>query len=182
MWRSVTRSFRYAGRGLQLALRSHFNMRVHLALAGLVAVAAAWADVSAMEAAILIVCAMVVLAAELFNTAIEVLVDLHVGEQYHVLAGRAKDLAAAAVLVTALGAAVIGAVVLGPPALRAVAAGYLDRVGAARLVGLVAVCALSAGVAGRQGQMRTARRVASHIAGRKAADAAPDQRSSRGST
>jgi diacylglycerol kinase len=54
-----------------------------------------------------------VLGAEAFNTALESLADAAVPEQ-HPLVGAAKDLAAGAVLVTAMGAAVVGLLVLGP--------------------------------------------------------------------
>jgi diacylglycerol kinase len=155
MWRSVLRSFSYAGRGLRLGVRSHMNMRIHLAIAALVALVAVWAGVSAPEAVVLVLCVTIVLAAELFNSAIEVLVDLQVGEQFHVLAGHAKDLAAAAVLVTAGGAAVAGAIVLGKPVLQAVGSGNLDLAGAARLAGLATVSAASLGVIGRHGRART---------------------------
>jgi len=116
---SVWQSFRFAGRGLQDAVWSQRNMRVHVALAAVVTVMAVWLDLPAAEAVALVIAMAVVLAAELFNSALEILVDMVVGEQYHVLAGRAKDIGAAAVLVTAAGAAIAGLLVLG----RRVAAG-----------------------------------------------------------
>ena len=116
---SLWQSFRFAGRGLQEAVWSQRNMRVHVALAAVVTVMAVWLDLPAAEAVALVIAMAVVLAAELFNSALEILVDLVVGEQYHVLAGRAKDIGAAAVLVTAAGAAIAGLLVLG----RRVAAG-----------------------------------------------------------
>lgn len=150
------RSFGYAGRGLRLAVRSHPNMRIHLALTVAVAAAAVWAGVSALEAAILVLCVVAVLGAELFNTAIEVLVDLQVGERYHVLAAHAKDLAAAAVFVAAIGAAAAGAFALGPSVLRALSAGWFDRPSAARLAALAVVWTMSVVLAGRPGPGRTA--------------------------
>ncbi len=51
--------------------------------------------------------------AELLNTAVEAVVDL-VSPEYHPLAGRAKDVAAGAVLVVALAALVVGLLVFGP--------------------------------------------------------------------
>ena len=48
-----------------------------------------------------------VIAAELFNTAFEVLID-HLHPEEHPLIGRAKDVSAAAVLVTALGTGLAG--------------------------------------------------------------------------
>ena len=54
------------------------------------------------------------LAVELLNSALEALTDL-VSPEHHPLAGQAKDLAAGAVLVTAIGAVVVGLLILGPP-------------------------------------------------------------------
>ena len=54
-----------------------------------------------------------VLAAEAFNTAVETLADA-VKPERHPLVGRAKDLAAAGVLLTAGGAAAVGLIVFGP--------------------------------------------------------------------
>jgi len=139
---SLWQSFRFAGRGLQDAVWSQRNMRVHVALAAIVTVMAVWLELPAAEAVALVIAMAVVLAAELFNSALEILVDLVVGEQYHVLAGRAKDIGAAAVLVTAAGAAIAGLLVLG----RRVAAGFigssLDALLFGRAGALVLVLAL----------------------------------------
>ena len=62
---------------------------------------------------IVILCIGVVIAAELFNTAIEKLVDL-VSPQQHPVAGQVKDIAAGAVLVCAATAAIIGLIVFIP--------------------------------------------------------------------
>jgi diacylglycerol kinase (ATP) len=56
---------------------------------------------------------MVVMAAEGFNTSIEKVVDL-VSPEYHPIAGMAKDIAAGAVLITAIGAAIIGLIIFIP--------------------------------------------------------------------
>ena len=57
-----------------------------------------------------------VLAAELLNTAIEAVVDL-VSPEYHELAEKAKDIAAGAVLLSAILVTIIGAALLAPPLL-----------------------------------------------------------------
>jgi diacylglycerol kinase len=90
-------------------------MRIHVVLASTVVVLAAWLGLSPVETGLLVLCMAAVLGAELLNTAVEVIVDLQVGDNRHALAGRAKDLSAAAVLVVAAGAAVVGLIVLGPP-------------------------------------------------------------------
>ena len=101
-------SFRHAGRGLAWALRSQANLRVHLAAALVVLVAALLLRFSPLEFVGLTLCFAIVIAAELFNTALEVLID-YAWPEHHPMIGRAKDVAAAAVLTAAVGAAVVGA-------------------------------------------------------------------------
>src|SRR3990172_8466079 len=139
---SLWQSFRFAGRGLQDAVWSQRNMRVHVALAALVTVMAVWLDLPAAEAVALVIAMAVVLAAELFNSALEILVDLVVGEQYHVLAGRAKDIGAAAVLVTAAGAAIAGLVVLGRRVVAGLSGSSFDALLFGRAGALALVLAL----------------------------------------
>ncbi len=106
-------SFRFAFRGLADVVRSQPNARIHLLAAIAAAATAIWLQVSAIEWVALVVCIAGVLALEAANTAIEHLTDL-VSPDFHPLAGKAKDAAAAAVLVMALGAAIVGMVIFGP--------------------------------------------------------------------
>lgn len=144
MRHSLWQSFQFAGRGLQAAFWSQRTMRVHMALAVAVVAASAWLQLSAGQVALLVLSMAAVLAAELMNTAVETIVDLLVGDNRHELAGRAKDLAAAAVLVTAAGAAVVGLVVLAPPVAAAIGAGRLGALVVGRVATLAAVLALVA--------------------------------------
>ena len=105
-------SFRHAGRGVAWALSSQANLRVHLVIAALVLVAALLFRFSALEFVALVLCFAIVIAAELFNTALEVLID-YAWPERHPMIGRAKDVAAAAVLVAAVGAAVVGMILFG---------------------------------------------------------------------
>jgi diacylglycerol kinase len=102
-------SFRHAGRGLRWALSSQANLRVHLVIAAVVLVAAAFFRFTALEFVALLLCFAIVIAAELFNTSLEVLID-HAWPERHPMIGRAKDVAAAAVLLTAIGTALVGLV------------------------------------------------------------------------
>ena len=70
-------------------------------------------DLTYAEWALVALAVAGVWAAELFNTAIEALTNL-VSPGYHPLAGRAKDVAAGAVLLAALGALAVGGLVFGP--------------------------------------------------------------------
>jgi diacylglycerol kinase (ATP) len=100
-------SFRHAGRGFAWAFSSQANVRVHLVAAAVVLVAALLLRFSSIEFVGLVLCFAIVIAAELFNTALEVLID-YAWPEHHPMIGRAKDVAAAAVLVAAIGAAVVG--------------------------------------------------------------------------
>lgn len=105
-------SFRHAFRGLTFFIRSEFNAKIHLAFALAVVVAGFYFDLPANEWCCLILAIGLVVAAEILNTAIELLVDI-VSPDHHVSAGRVKDVAAGAVLVAAGSAAVVGIVIFG---------------------------------------------------------------------
>ena len=112
-WRRRVASFGHAGRGVWAALRSEVHLRFH-ALATVVVVGLGfYYGVSRLEWALLALAAAGVWTAELLNTAIEALTDL-ASPAWHPLAGKAKDVAAGAVLLAALGALAVGALVFGP--------------------------------------------------------------------
>lgn len=106
-------SFRHAFRGLSDVFRSQPNARIHLLAAATVGGAGFFFGISRSEWLVLIGWMAVVIALEALNTAIEHLTDL-VSPGHHRLAGKAKDAAAAAVLVAAIGAAISGIVVFWP--------------------------------------------------------------------
>jgi diacylglycerol kinase len=133
-------------------------MRIHIALAAAVVLASGWLRLPPAEVALLVLCMAGVLAAELMNTAVETVVDLEVGEDHHELAGRAKDLSAAAVLVSAVGAAIVGLLVLAPPVAAAAAGGRLDPLAVARAATLTAMLALVVVVLRATGNRAAARR------------------------
>ncbi|MFS8533751.1 MAG: cytidine deaminase [Limnochordales bacterium] len=125
--RTLSESFRFALEGIAYAFRTQRNVRIHVAAAALVALVAWAVGVSGAGLALLVVAIGTVLAAELFNTAVEAAVDL-VTPDFHPLAGAAKNVAAGGVLVLAAAAVVIGYLVFRPylpPALAAVPAGGL---------------------------------------------------------
>jgi undecaprenol kinase len=107
---SLAAAFGYAFAGLRAAWRTQRNVRVH-ALVALIVVAAGIALRLPLASWALVALAIgLVLAAELLNTALEGVVDL-VSPDDHPLAKRAKDVAAAGVLVASLAAAAVGAFV-----------------------------------------------------------------------
>lgn len=106
-------SFRYAFQGLSDLFRTQANARIHAVVALLALTCSYWLRISSAEWAIILFCIFWVLAAEAFNTALEYLTDL-VSPDHHELAGKTKDVAAAAVLLSALGAVAIGICIFGP--------------------------------------------------------------------
>jgi len=114
---SLVSSFRNALSGLSELLRTQRNARIHLFITLAVIGLAVWLRLSAGDWALLALTAALVWTAELINTALEAVVDLASPGRQPV-ARLAKDLSAAAVLVAALGAAVVGTLVLGSPLFR----------------------------------------------------------------
>ena len=106
-------SFGFAFKGVATLFKTQPNARIHLMAILLVTVAGYLLKVSITEWCFIVMSFAMVLAAEAFNTAVEFVVDL-TSPDYHPLAGKAKDVAAAAVLITAIGAAIIGIIVFLP--------------------------------------------------------------------
>jgi diacylglycerol kinase len=114
-------SFRYAFRGLGSMLREEPNAQLHALATVAVLALALVLDLPRGDWAWLVAAIAAVWATETLNTALESLADA-VHPEPHPLVGRAKDLSAAAVLLTALGAVAIGLLVLAPPLLARLAA------------------------------------------------------------
>ncbi|UOR04897.1 diacylglycerol kinase family protein [Hymenobacter aerilatus] len=113
MLRKRIASFGHAFRGVGAALRSEVHLRFH-ALATVVVIGLGlYFDITRIEWALVAAAVGTVWSAELVNTAVEAVVDL-VSPDYHPLAGKAKDVAAAAVLLAALGALVVGLLIFVP--------------------------------------------------------------------
>ncbi|MBE0621779.1 MAG: diacylglycerol kinase family protein [Burkholderiales bacterium] len=111
------RSFGHAFRGLKLLLQTQHNARIHAVATVLIVAAGAVLRITPAEWALIVLAIVCVWVAEALNTSIEFLVDL-VSPEHHPLAGKAKDVAAGAVLVAAIGSAIIGGFVFGPYVLR----------------------------------------------------------------
>lgn len=112
-WVKFIAGFGYAFSGLWYALSTQINMKVHLALAILAIVLGILLHISAVEFALIFVAIVGVLIAELFNTVIELCVDL-ISPAFHPLAKHAKDVSAGAVLLSAMLAIVIALFVYVP--------------------------------------------------------------------
>ena len=107
-------SFRFAFDGCRYVMRTQRNAWIHALATLAVLLLAFWLEITRLEWALLVLTTTVVWTAEFANTSLEALVDL-VSPDFHPLARVAKDVAAGAVLVSALGAVFIGLIILGPP-------------------------------------------------------------------
>ncbi len=107
------RSVRFAIKGIRTMLRTQHNAWIHAAATAAVAVTGVMLRLSASEWCWIVLAVMAVWTAEALNTAFEFLTDV-ASPSFHPLAGHAKDVAAGAVLISAIGAVVIGVLVFGP--------------------------------------------------------------------
>lgn len=115
--RSRAASFGHAFRGWGHVLRTQRNAWIHAAISTAVIALAWWLDLSAYDWAFLILATALVWMAEILNTSIEAVVDL-ASPAHHPLAKVGKDVGAAAVLIAAGAASIVGLLILGPPLWR----------------------------------------------------------------
>ena len=111
--RSRIRSFGYAFRGTKSLVTQEPNAWIHCCAAACVIIAGGLLGLSRWEWVAVVIVIGAVLAAEAFNSAIEALSDL-VSPGYNEAIKRTKDLAAGAVLLTAISAAIVGLIIFLP--------------------------------------------------------------------
>ncbi|HVA96599.1 MAG TPA: diacylglycerol kinase family protein [Candidatus Acidoferrales bacterium] len=111
--RKFFKSFKYAFEGIHYAFRNDQNLLIHLLVAFLVINVSIALRVQPPQMAILGLTMMMVITAEMINSAIEKMVDL-ITKEHRQEAKIAKDVAAGMVLVTAIAAAVIGTLIFLP--------------------------------------------------------------------
>lgn len=109
------RSVKHALRGIGIMLASQHNAWIHAVATVCVGVAGVLFGLSWSEWCWIVLAIVAVWTAEALNTAIEFLTDV-ASPNFHPIAGKAKDVAAGAVLLAAVGAAIIGLLVFGPRA------------------------------------------------------------------
>lgn len=112
MFRMI-KSFGFALAGLRYAFKTQPNFQFHVVALTLVSILGWYFKLKASEWLWIVVAVALVLVTELLNTAIETLTDL-VSPGHNIKAGIAKDTAAAAVLLAAIAAAIIGLVIFIP--------------------------------------------------------------------
>ncbi len=106
-------SFGYAINGIKTVFGKEANMNIHLIITALVIICSFLFSISITEWMLCIICFGVVIGLEMMNSAIENLVDL-VSPDKNIFAGRAKDIAAGAVLIAAISAATVGLIIFVP--------------------------------------------------------------------
>ena len=111
---SRAKSFQYAFEGWLYVLRTQHNAWIHAIISVAVLALGLWLQIPLRDWAVIILAMMAVWMGEFMNTALEAIVDMTMPD-VHPLAKIAKDVAAAAVLVGAIGAVLIGLLLLGPP-------------------------------------------------------------------
>ena len=111
---SRIQSVKYALHGWWHVVQTQRNAWVHALIAVIVIIMGLWLKLPARDWAVLILTIAMVFTAEFINTAIEAVVDLATQEE-HPLAKVSKDVGAAAVLIAALAAVLVGLLILGPP-------------------------------------------------------------------
>lgn len=107
------RSMRYATNGIRVMLRSQHNAWIHAVATVAVVACGLIVRLSIAEWCWIVLAIVSVWTAEALNTAFEFLTDV-ASPSFHPTAGKAKDVAAGAVLIAAAGSVVIGFLVLGP--------------------------------------------------------------------
>ena len=107
------RSFRYAFRGIWLMIREEHNAWIHLTVVAILIPVCIVLHLTEIEWALIILCIGLVLAMELINSAIERLAD-KISRTRDEDIGKIKDLAAGAVLISAIAAAAVGLIILLP--------------------------------------------------------------------
>ena len=107
------RSFKYAFRGIRMVASSEMNFKIHLVAAFLVVCAGVYFSITLMEWIMATICIGMVMGFEALNTAVEVLCD-KVEPNHDPMIGKAKDVAAAAVLIVSIVALIVGVLIFGP--------------------------------------------------------------------
>ena len=107
------RSFNHAARGLSIVLRTQPNIIIHILSSFIVLILGFFYQISHTEWMMLVFAIGIVLAAEAFNTSIEIDIDL-TSPDYHPYARDTKDVAAGAVLITAITALAVGLIIFVP--------------------------------------------------------------------
>lgn len=111
--RRYSDSFRYAYEGVKTTFQEERNMRTHVMAGAIALLLGVFLSLSITEWLWILLASFLVFVMEILNTVIENLVDL-VTQEYHPLAKKVKDMAAAAVLSTTVFSVVTGLLIFAP--------------------------------------------------------------------
>lgn len=111
--KKIINSFKYAIQGILTSFKTERNMKIHTCIMILVIIVGILFKINKYEWIICVICFAIVIGGELFNTAIETVVDM-VMPYKNEKAKIAKDVSAGAVLVLAMGAAIVGFIIFMP--------------------------------------------------------------------
>ena len=106
-------TFKNARKGFNLVLKSEINLRIHLADAVLVVLAALILKFDEIRFCILLIAIALVIVSEMFNTAIEFTLDSYYHNKYNKMVGMAKDISAGAVMFATFTSIAIGCILFG---------------------------------------------------------------------
>ncbi len=115
---SFIKGFAYAFRGIWITFKSERNFKIHTVALCLVVAMGLYLHLSALEWGLTIFAIGFVLVAELFNTAIERIGDEVASGKVNSFVRNIKDISAAAVLLSALTALIIGIIILFIPLIQ----------------------------------------------------------------
>lgn len=113
MPKKFIKSFKYARAGAEHALKTQRNLWIHFFIGLVVLGIAVWVKVALIELSILVVTIFGVIAIEMVNTSIEEVVNI-LSPEHRKEAALAKNVAAAAVLLAAAGAIIVGCLIFIP--------------------------------------------------------------------
>ena len=111
--KKLINSFKYALQGFASSFRTERNMKIHVVATILVIILGIYLKLNLIEWSIITIAIVIVISAELFNTAIETIVDM-VSPQKNEKAKLAKDISAGAVLILAIGSTIVGFIIFLP--------------------------------------------------------------------
>jgi diacylglycerol kinase len=111
--KKIIKSFGYASEGVKSSFKSETNMKIHISIMFLVIIMGFLLNIKVSEWLVCVILFGIVISAELFNTAIETVVDM-ISPEYSKQAKLAKDISAGAVLVLAISSVIIGLIIFIP--------------------------------------------------------------------
>ena len=111
--KKLINSFKYAIEGFISSFKTERNMKIHVLMMILVIIAGMTFEITKLEWILCMILFGIVISAELFNTAIETVVDIVMPEKNE-KAKLAKDVSAGAVLVVSIASAIVGIIIFLP--------------------------------------------------------------------